>query len=208
MTGRPRPTGGAHNELAAPGRYQPAADRAPAEPGGAGVVWEVVASATVISLALMLVAVVVHVAAPAIARRLLAFAFPARPAGLGSAWGILIGNLRLAAAPLAGALLVGLADRGGRVREPGRALLDVVLTGVVALNVVIVGAGFGAYGARMVRYTLPHGPVELAGYCCALTVYLSARAGRLRARSAWALTAAALALLGVAAVLEATCSPV
>lgn len=208
MTGRARWTAGGHDEHAASGGYQPAADRAPAQGGGAGIVWRLVASATVISLALVLVAVVVHLAAPAIARRLLAFAFPAGPAGLGAAWGILIGNLRLAAAPLAGALLVGLADRGGRVREPGRALLDVVLTGVVVLNVVIVGAGFGAYGATMVRYTLPHGPVELAGYCCALTVYLSARAGRLRARSVWALTGAALALLGVAAVLEATCSPV
>jgi hypothetical protein len=199
-------TGGAQDQRAAPG-YQLAGNR-PAPRSGAGIAGRLVASATVIVLALAAAAVVVHVAAPVAARRLLLFAFPARPAGLGAAWGILIANLRLAAAPLAGALLLGLADRGGRGRERGRALLDVILTGVLALNVVIVGAGFGAYGARMVRYTLPHGPVELAGYCCALTVYLSARAGRLQARSAWALTAAAVTLLALAAVLEATCSPV
>jgi hypothetical protein len=170
-------TAGAPDQYAAPGGYQLASDRAPAQRRGGG--WQLVVSATVIVLALVAVAVVVHLAAPVAARRLLLFAFPGRPAGLGAAWGIVIGNLRLAATPLAGALLRRLADRGGRVPGRGRALLDVILAGVVVLNVVVVGAGFGAYGARMVRYTLPHGPVELAGYCCALTVYLSARAGRL-----------------------------
>jgi hypothetical protein len=208
MTGPTPSTETALDHRATPGRRQPAADRAPAQPGGTGIAWQLAASATVILLTLMLVAVVVHVAAPAIARRLLAFAFPTRPPGLRAAPGILIANLRLAAAPLAGALLLRLADRGGRVPDPERALLDVILAGVVVLNVLIVGAGFGAYGARMVRYTLPHGPIELTGYCCALTVYLSARAGRPGAHSALALTGAALMLLGVAAMLEATCSPV
>jgi hypothetical protein len=206
MSGRTPSIGRALDRCAALGRYKPAAHRAPAQRADAGIAGQLAASATVIVLALLAVAVVVYLAAPVVARRLLLFAFPARSAGFGAAWGIMIGNLRLAAAPLAGALLLGLADRG--VPGPGRALLDVILAGVVVLNVVIVGAGFGAYGARMLRYTLPHGPVELAGYCCALTVYLSARAGRLRARSGWALTGAAVMLLALAAVLEATCSPV
>ena len=206
MNGRTPPIGGALDQRGAVGGYPPVADGAPAQRTGARVGGRLVASATVIVVALVAVAVVVHLAVPVVARRLLSFAFPARPAGLGAAWGIMIGNLRLAAAPLAGALLLGLADRG--VPGPGRALLDVVLAGVVVLNVVIVGAGFGAYGARMLRYALPHGPVELAGYCCALTVYLSTRAGRLQARSGWALTGAAVMLLALAAMLEATCSPV
>jgi hypothetical protein len=206
MSGRTPSIGRALDRCAAPGRYKPATHRAPAQRADAGIAGQLAATATVIVLALLAVAVIVHLAAPVVARRLLLFAFPARPAGLGAAWGIMIGNLRLAAAPLAGALLLRLADRG--VPGPGRALLDVILAGVVMLNVVIVGAGLGAYGARMLRYTLPHGPVELAGYCCSLTVYRSARAGRLRARSGWALTGAAVMLLALAAVLEATCSPV
>jgi hypothetical protein len=208
MSARTGCMGGALDQRVAPSGYQPVADGAMAQRGGAGIGGQLVATATVILLALMVMAVVVHLAAPAIGRRLLSFAFPARPPGLGAAWGIMIANLRLAAAPLAGAVLLGLADRGGRGPRRGRAVLNVILTVVLALNVVIVGAGFGAYGARMVRYTLPHGPVELAGYCCALTVYLSARVGRPHARSAWALGAAAVMLLALAAVLEATCSPV
>jgi hypothetical protein len=208
MSARTGCTGGALDQRVPPSGYKPVADGAMAQSGGAGIGGQLVASSTVIVLALLAVAVVVHLAAPVAARRLLLFVFPTGPAGLGAAWEIMIANLRLAGAPLAGALLLRLADRGGRGPGLGRALLDVMLTGVVALNVVIVGAGFGAYGARMVRYTLPHGPVELAGYCCALTVYLSARAGRLQARAAWGLTAAAVMLLALAAVLEATCSPV
>jgi len=81
-------------------------------------------------------------------------------------------------------------------------------TPVVSKNVVIVGAAFGAYEARMIAYMLPHGPIELAAYSCAITVYRSARAGRLQARSAWTLTAATVLLLAVAAVLEAIASPI
>jgi len=75
-------------------------------------------------LALLAVAVIVHLAAAATARALLGFAFPARPHGLGAAWGILTANLRLALAPLAGALLLQLADRDARAYEAGRVLLD------------------------------------------------------------------------------------
>ena len=173
----------------------------------AGAVRQLAGIATLVMVALMLVAVIVHLIGPATARRLLGFAFPTDPPGPGAAWGIFTGNLRLAAAPLAGALLLQLAyrDRGAGTR--GRALLDAVIIVVVVGNVVVVGAGFGGYGMRMIRYVLPHGPVELAGYCCALTVYTSARTGRVRAGLAWRLGIATLVLLALAAVLEATCAP-
>ncbi|MGA2012768.1 MAG: hypothetical protein ABSH51_19850 [Solirubrobacteraceae bacterium] len=111
-------------------------------------------------------------------------------------------------APLAGALLLALADHDRKAFNAGRGLLDAILTIVAAVNVVIVGAAFGAYEARMIAYMLPHGPIELAAYSCAITVYRSARAGRLQARSAWTLTAATVLLLAVAAVLEAIASPI
>ena len=159
-------------------------------------------------LALIAVAAVVHLTGAASARRLLAFAFPARPPGLDSSWGIFTGNLRLAAAPLAGALLLQLADRDGGAFRLARTLLDAIIAIVLGLNVVIVGAGFGGYGARMIRYALPHGPVKLAAFCYALTVYTSARAGHPHARQGWLLPSASVALLAVAAVLEAVASPI
>lgn len=177
-------------------RYQPGAAR------------QLTVTATVIMLALIAVAAVVHLTGAASARRLLAFAFPARPPGLDASWGIFTGNLRLAAAPLAGALLLQLADRDGGAVKLGRTLLDAIIAIFLGLNVVIVGAGFGGYGARMIQYALPHGPVELAAYSCALTVYTTARAGHLHVRQAWLLPSASVALLAVAAVLEAAASPI
>ena len=161
-----------------------------------------------IVLALVVVAAVVHLIAAGSARRLLSFAFPTRPPGLDAAWGIFTGNLRLAAAPLAGALLLHLADRHGDPVKLVRTLLDAIIAIVLGLNVMIVGAGFGGYGPRMIRYTLPHGPVELAGYCCGLTIYTSARARHPHPRHAWLLPSASVALLALAAVLEAVASPI
>ena len=173
----------------------------------AAAVRQLAGIATVVTVALIVVAVIVHLIGPAIARRLLGFAFPPDPPGLRAAWGIFTGNLRLAAAPLAGARLLQLADRDPGAFRPGRALLDAIIATILVGNVVVVAAGFGGYGMRMIRYVLPHGPVELAGYCCALPVYTSARTGRARARSAWRLSLATLVLLAFAAVLEATCAP-
>jgi hypothetical protein len=181
---------------------------APEPDGPPGTVRQLAAIVAVLMLALLAVAIVVHVIAASGARALLGFAFPAGAHGPGAAWGIFTGNLRLAMAPLAGALMLALADRDRKGRKAGRALLDAILTIVVAVNVGIVGAGFGAYGARMIRYTLPHGPIELAAYSCAITVYLTARTGRLQIRAAWVLTAATVLLLAVAAVLEAVASPI
>jgi hypothetical protein len=185
-------------------RPQPVTHTRP-QPGAAP---QLAGTAALIMLALIVVAATVHLTAPAIARRLLSFAFPARPPGLGAAWGILTDNLRLAAAPLTGALLLQIANRDSGAFKPRRALLDAIIATILGLNVVIVGAGFGGYGAKIVRYTLPHGPVELAGYCCALTVYITARTGRLQTRQAWLLASASVVLLTVAAMFEAVASPI
>ena len=87
----------------------------------------------------------------------------------------------------------------GALRRLGEALLGAA----VAANVIVVGASFGAYGTRMVRAALPHGPVELAAYSLALALYLQGRnrplpAAAHRSRS----RRSACALLALAALLE------
>jgi hypothetical protein len=51
----------------------------------------------------------------------------------------------------------------------------VLLSGAVAANVAVVGASFGAYGARMIRAALPHGPLELGAFSLALGLYIEGR---------------------------------
>ena len=62
---------------------------------------------------------------------------------------------------------------------------------MILANVLVIGAGLGAYGERMARAELPHGPVELAAYALALALYLQ---GRRRALPAGRLTKVAAAL--------------
>ena len=57
-----------------------------------------------------------------------------------------------------------------------------LLGAAVAANVIVIGASFGAYGTRMLRAALPHGPVELAAYSLALALYLQGRRRPLPAR--------------------------
>ena len=66
----------------------------------------------------------------------------------------------------------------------------------------MIGASFGAYGTRMVRAALPHGPVELAAYSLALSLYLHGRRRPLPARCVVAVLALSVSTLALAAVLE------
>jgi uncharacterized membrane protein SpoIIM required for sporulation len=83
-----------------------------------------------------------------------------------------------------------------------RWLGEALLAAAVAANLVVIGASFGAYGTRMVRAALPHGPVELAAYSLALALYLQGRRRRLPARSAAAVLALSVLTLAIAALLE------
>ena len=69
------------------------------------------------------------------------------------------------------------------------ALGEALLAAAVAANVIVVGASFGAYGTRMLRAALPHGPVELAAYSLALVALptrpQAADPGPTRARGRW-----------------------
>ncbi len=59
----------------------------------------------------------------------------------------------------------GSLGRGGAFL---RTVADLVLACAVAVNAAVVGAALGAYGGRMVTAVLPHAPLELAAYACAL----------------------------------------
>ena len=73
-------------------------------------------------------------------------------------------------------VLDGAAPRSpGAVHRTLRRLGEALLGAAVAANVIVVGASFGAYGTRMLRAALPHGPVELAAYSLALALYLQGR---------------------------------
>jgi hypothetical protein len=90
----------------------------------------------------------------------------------------------------------------GRAQRPILAGGELILAGVIAANVLVVGAGIGAYGARMARAELPHGPVELAAYALALALYLHGRRRALPVRYLAKIGVATVALLALAAALE------
>ena len=77
-----------------------------------------------------------------------------------------------------------------------------MLAGGVAANVIVIGASFGAYGTRMVRAALPHGPVELAAYSLALALYIQGRRRQLPVRHILAVAALSTSALAAAALLE------
>ena len=79
---------------------------------------------------------------------------------------------------------------------------ELILAGVIAANVLVVGAGLGGYGERMARAELPHGPVELAAYALALALYLQGRRRALPAVHLARVVAVSVALLALAAALE------
>jgi hypothetical protein len=166
-------------------------------------------TAGVITIAVVLIALVVRAGFAADARRWLAFPFTGIPASPGETASIFIHNLRALAA-IFGLLLIAQsgcwAARDGQpgvVHQTLRRLGEALLGAAVAANVIVVGASFGAYGTRMVRAALPHGPVELAAYALALALYLQGRNRRLPIRHVLAVAALSISVLALAAVLEA-----
>jgi hypothetical protein len=182
----------------------------PREPSLSGTVRLAVRVAGAVTITVAAVGVAVRLALIAPARHWLSFAFTGIPAKPVVAAGIFLHNLRALAAVF-GALLIAQARQptgrgaGVGVGAPHRALPlfgEAVLGVAVAANVVVLGAGLGAYGIRMVCAVLPHGPVELAAYALALALYLEGRT-RLLARShILAVAALSVSALGLAALLE------
>jgi hypothetical protein len=164
------------------------------------------ALAAILAIACGAIAFTVYVALAAAAREWLAFPFTGIPARPAMAAGIFLHNLRALVA-VWGLLLVAQSALW-RAGEPGRASTivrrsgEVLLGGAVAANLIVVGASLGAYGTRMLRATLPHGPLELAAYSLALAVYLQGRRRQLPLRLVRSVAMLTIAALALAAVLE------
>jgi hypothetical protein len=164
--------------------------------------------AATLTIACGVIALVVHLWFPAAARRWLAFPFVGIPARLSTAAIIFSHNVRALVA-VCGLLLIAQAPccsaasaEAGRAHRMLRGLGEALLAAAVAANLVVIGASFGAYGTRMVRAALPHGPVELAAYSLGLALYLQGRGRPLLARSVTAVFALSVVMLALAAVLE------
>ena len=154
----------------------------------------------------LVIAVLVHGTLASQARGWLHYTFPGIPARLGTAVGIFANNCRELLG-VAGLLLIAqLAARRTGGPTPAQLLLrtagELLLAGVIAANVLVVGAAVGAYGTRMVRAMLPHGPIEVAAYGLALGLYLHGRHRPLATTQIIATLALGIVLLALAATLE------
>jgi hypothetical protein len=142
------------------------------------------------------------------ARKALAFGFAHVPRVPTQALSIFANNLLLLCVPLAMAILVQaskLVDRPGW-RRLYIAHCDLVAIAPAFKTAIIVGVSIGAYRARMLVAMLPAGPVEVAAFTLAGTVYVHARRHGGAAPACLrlvALGAVAVAALAVAAALEA-----
>jgi hypothetical protein len=162
----------------------------------------------VLTAAVLAVGLVVHLASADSARRLLAFHFTGVPAQPAVAATVFLHNLHALLA-IAGALLVAQAPylvspaaQSGPIHLTLQRACDAVLAGGVAANVIVIGASFGAYGIRMVRAAVPHGPVEVAAYSLALALYTQGRRQQLPVRHMLAVATLSTSALAVAALLE------
>jgi hypothetical protein len=80
--------------------------------------------------------------------------------------------------------------------------LDVVVAGLLAINAFTVGAVVGA-GGREVARSLAHLPLEWAALAAGATLYTAARRGALRLSAGLCWSAVAVALVALAAGVEA-----
>jgi hypothetical protein len=158
-------------------------------------------------IATFLIALVVDVAFAANARRWLAFDFAGLPARPAEAVSILRHNLGALLA-VAGLLVIAQTPYWAGETQPGRSHRlvrgagEVLLSGAVAANVAVVGASFGAYGARMIRAALPHGPLELGAFSLALGLYMKGRHRPIPVGLIVVVGVLSVAGLGLAALLE------
>ena len=174
--------------------------------GGRGIVAAAGLIAATLIAAVALIAAVTRAAFAGQARGWLGYRFPGVPARPGVAVLIFEHNL-LALLGVLGVLLIAqiaarASDGPGPIQRAVHVCAEVSLAAGIAANTLVVGVAIGAYGLRMVRAVLPHGPIELAAYTLAIALYLHGRRRALPARQIAATIATSLALLAVAAVLE------
>ena len=154
----------------------------------------------------MLVAGAVRVAMAAPVRERLGYTFRGVPARPDVAIGIFAHNLRAILGVFGLLLVAQIASRAtggaGRAQRVTIMVGEIILVGVASANVLVVGAALGAYGPRMVRAVLPHGPIEFAAYSLALGLYLQGRRRALPGAHVAKVAAISVGLLALAAALE------
>ena len=182
--------------------------RSLAEPTSAGTARLAARIAGALTIAVFLVALTVRLAFAARARHWLAFPFTGIPSRPAEAASIFLHNLRALSA-IGGLLLVAQSPywnasdgQPGPIHRMLQRVGEALLAAAVAANVIVVGASLGAYGPRMVRAGLPHGPVELSAYALALALYVQGRRRRLPTRHMLAVASLSVAVLALGAVLE------
>jgi len=173
---------------------------------GRGIVAHVGLIATTLIAAVALSAAVTRGAFAGQARGWLGYRFPGVPARPDIAVLIFEHNL-LALLGVLGVLLIAqiaarASDGPGPILRAVHACAEISVAAGIAANTLVVGVAIGAYGTRMFRAVLPHGPIELAAYNLAIALHLHGRRRALPARQIAATMATSLALLAVAAVLE------
>jgi hypothetical protein len=182
------------------------ADACLSEPSLAATIRLAGAVAGTLAAACVVIALTVHVALAATARDWLVFPFTGIPPRPTIAGRIFVHNLRALAAVWGLLLIAQSALWQAGIPGPASRILrrsgEMLLGAAVAANLIVVGASLGAYGTRMLRATLPHGPFELAAYSLALSLYLQGRRRSLPLRLALPVAALSIAALATAAVLE------
>lgn len=162
-------------------------------------------TAGALTIAVTVVAAIVHLAFASPARHWLAFSFSGIPARAGEVAVIFTHNL-LALGATGGLLLIAQvrhrAGESGAIQRGLQRAGEFVLGAGVAVNVIVIGASIGAYGERMVRAVLPQGPLELAAYALALALYLRGREHRLAAAHVAIIAVLSMIGLAIAAALE------
>jgi hypothetical protein len=190
----------------APDQERPGADLPGSRPKGALKL----AAQVIVALmaAVFAIAAIVRAAVAAPVRHWLAYPFIGIPARPGVAAGVFLHNA-LVLAGIVSLVVVGQARYHTtgppipwRFQLAARWVADCLLGSAVAVNVVSVGASLGAYGSRMVRAALPHGPVEISAFALALALYVQGRDRPLSARHVATVLALALTGLAIAAMLE------
>ena len=151
-------------------------------------------------------AAAVRVALAPQARGWLGYSFRRVPARVDVAVAIFAHNSRAILGVFGLLLIAQIAARAPGAPGPAlrtiRTAGELILAGVITANALVVGAALGAYGERMARAMLPHGPVELAAYALALALYLQGRRRALPTGHLATVAGASVALLALAAALE------
>jgi hypothetical protein len=160
-------------------------------------------------------AAVVHLAAAPEVRDWLDFTFSGVPRTADQALEIFSRNARLLIAALAACVVLQgstLIDPEAERQSPrwqatAVHVCDVVLGTLAVVNLAMIGASIGAYGDRVVKYLLPHGPIEALAFAIALALYVCCRSGAVTRHDFLRLAGLALAALIVAALLETFVTP-